>query len=253
MQASKRTIETNVFPMKHFKCLFLAVVSLFVLAQAAQAHYDPNIGRWISRDPIEEQGGVNLYGFVANDALNWVDFLGLEVTGYYDISSKQLVLTDKGKGTKCVCSGTSGTGTVKDADTSDSGPVPPGTYYIYLQPNIKNENGFPPGSGKPAYILDPKDSQQGNDRKDSPGEAGNKRYGFRIHIKIPGLPRDGSDGCIVLSEEDLEKVKQFLEKTVKGPTQKIRSPNPLSARNPKGKADDDFGEVPRLGTIQVRP
>lgn len=31
-------------------------------------YYDPVTGRWPSRDPIGEQGGVNLYGFVGNDA-----------------------------------------------------------------------------------------------------------------------------------------------------------------------------------------
>ena len=33
-------------------------------------------GRWPSRDPIEEQGGVNLSGFVGNDGVNWWDVLG---------------------------------------------------------------------------------------------------------------------------------------------------------------------------------
>ena len=33
---------------------------------------------WPSRDPIEEMGGLNLYGFVGNDGVNWVDYLGLE-------------------------------------------------------------------------------------------------------------------------------------------------------------------------------
>jgi RHS repeat-associated protein len=28
--------------------------------------YEPNLQRWINRDPIEEKGGVNLYGFVRN-------------------------------------------------------------------------------------------------------------------------------------------------------------------------------------------
>ena len=32
---------------------------------------------WPSRDPIEERGGVNLYGFVGNDGLNKVDFFGM--------------------------------------------------------------------------------------------------------------------------------------------------------------------------------
>jgi RHS repeat-associated protein len=36
-------------------------------------------GRWLSRDPIEEQGGANLYGFVQNAALNFFDALGLEI------------------------------------------------------------------------------------------------------------------------------------------------------------------------------
>jgi RHS repeat-associated protein len=42
-------------------------------------YYDPNTGRWLSRDPIGEQGGVNLYGMVGNDPINLWDLLGLEV------------------------------------------------------------------------------------------------------------------------------------------------------------------------------
>lgn len=40
-------------------------------------YYDPVTGRWPSRDPIEEEGGLNLYGFVGNEPISWVDFLGL--------------------------------------------------------------------------------------------------------------------------------------------------------------------------------
>ena len=39
-------------------------------------YYDPLTGRWPSRDPIEEWGGLNLYGFVGNDGVNWIDVLG---------------------------------------------------------------------------------------------------------------------------------------------------------------------------------
>ena len=40
-------------------------------------YYDPLTGRWPSRDPIEEQGGANLYGFVGNDGINSIDRFGL--------------------------------------------------------------------------------------------------------------------------------------------------------------------------------
>jgi len=40
-------------------------------------YYNPSTGRWLSRDPIEEDGGVNLYGMVGNNAVNLWDLLGL--------------------------------------------------------------------------------------------------------------------------------------------------------------------------------
>ena len=40
-------------------------------------YYDPMTGRWPSRDPIEERGGMNLYGFVENYGINKWDNLGL--------------------------------------------------------------------------------------------------------------------------------------------------------------------------------
>lgn len=36
-------------------------------------------GRWLSRDPIGEVGGVNLYSFVGNDGVNGWDRLGLKI------------------------------------------------------------------------------------------------------------------------------------------------------------------------------
>jgi RHS repeat-associated protein len=39
--------------------------------------YDPLTQRWLNRDPIEEQGGLNLYGFVGNDAISRIDPFGL--------------------------------------------------------------------------------------------------------------------------------------------------------------------------------
>ncbi|MBT9450582.1 RHS repeat-associated core domain-containing protein [Akkermansia glycaniphila] len=39
-------------------------------------HYNPTDGRWTSRDPIAEQGGWNLYGFVDNKSTKYYDILG---------------------------------------------------------------------------------------------------------------------------------------------------------------------------------
>jgi hypothetical protein len=43
----------------------------------ALPQYDPVTGRWPSRDPIGERGGINLYGMVGNDAIGRWDYLGL--------------------------------------------------------------------------------------------------------------------------------------------------------------------------------
>jgi RHS repeat-associated protein len=40
-------------------------------------YYNPSTGRWLSRDPIEENGGVNLYAMVGNGPTNSIDALGL--------------------------------------------------------------------------------------------------------------------------------------------------------------------------------
>lgn len=47
-------------------------------------YYQPQTGQWLSRDPIEEAGGVNLYGFVGNDPVSNIDPFGLyEIDVHY--------------------------------------------------------------------------------------------------------------------------------------------------------------------------
>lgn len=40
--------------------------------------YSPELHRWVNRDPIEEEGGFNLYAFCGNDGVNAIDPRGLD-------------------------------------------------------------------------------------------------------------------------------------------------------------------------------
>ena len=50
--------------------------------------YSSDLRRWINRDPIEERGGINLYGFCGNDAVNKWDYLGMKVMVLFVESKK---------------------------------------------------------------------------------------------------------------------------------------------------------------------
>ncbi len=41
--------------------------------------YSPTLGMWMTRDPLGETGGINLYEFVGNSPTNWIDSFGLEM------------------------------------------------------------------------------------------------------------------------------------------------------------------------------
>jgi RHS repeat-associated protein len=51
------------------------------VADYGYRYYDPLTGRWPSRDPSGEKGGVNLYGFVYNHGVSKWDLLGLDPVG----------------------------------------------------------------------------------------------------------------------------------------------------------------------------
>ena len=55
------------------------VVLLLVLlpTQAALAYYNPSTGCWPNRDPIEEEGGANVYSISSDDTINGIDDMGL--------------------------------------------------------------------------------------------------------------------------------------------------------------------------------
>ncbi len=64
-------------------------------------YYSPALGRWPSRDPIGERGGLNVYGFVKNDAVDAWDFQGLwsEPVRYKEFERAYTYNGDDGPGT----------------------------------------------------------------------------------------------------------------------------------------------------------
>lgn len=46
--------------------------------------YSPSMGRWLSKDPMQDRGGLNLYGFVGNLPLSQVDVNGMAELNLWD-------------------------------------------------------------------------------------------------------------------------------------------------------------------------
>jgi RHS repeat-associated protein len=58
-------------------------------------YYDPNTGRFLTRDPISYNGGINLYSYVTNNPLSAVDPSGLAPKDWADWLDSNLDYADK--------------------------------------------------------------------------------------------------------------------------------------------------------------
>ena len=66
-----------------------ALIAWLLVPQTAHCFYNPSTGRWLSRDPVEELGGLNLCGFVGNQPINKTDRDGrapFPQQGSFDVS-----------------------------------------------------------------------------------------------------------------------------------------------------------------------
>ena len=76
---SYRSSQTGTNPddLRYAGMFYLPEQELYFTRYRA---YDASTARWLSRDPIAEQGGINLYGYVGGNFVNAVDPLGLDTT-----------------------------------------------------------------------------------------------------------------------------------------------------------------------------
>lgn len=149
------------------------------------------LGTWPSRDPIEEDGGVNLYAFVNNQPTWYYDKLGLIVIAYYNKSASDpkkgtLTVFDVGDGKKKA----DGSYCVKKllykipfySGSEKGDPIPDGEYSILDHPDPD------------FYRLEPNDKNYGDDTHDATG-----RTVLRLHR--PG----GSSGCITCGQSEADR------------------------------------------------
>ena len=62
----------------NIRLLTLVLLLVLACAQTGSCFYNPQPGRWINRDPIQENGGIAIFGFAHNNAINYWDKFGLQ-------------------------------------------------------------------------------------------------------------------------------------------------------------------------------
>lgn len=156
--------------------------------------YDPQVGKWVSEDPIRQGGGVNLYGYAGNNPGRWEDPSGLRWV-YYQSSGQIWYASDTGDAPFYVGTGYAGSesGGGKNDPSQEGqeniGPLPQGFYTIG-----DLVHNYTTGSGKKLGDAFPLTPIMGTDLQ---GRSG----GFLIHGDSRKHPGDGSTGCIVLPKK----------------------------------------------------
>jgi RHS repeat-associated protein len=69
-------MEKPTKSLKHYTYA-LALAVFVLLPQTGHCFYNSGSGKWLNRDPLQEEAGPNTSLFVANDAITRVDILGL--------------------------------------------------------------------------------------------------------------------------------------------------------------------------------
>jgi hypothetical protein len=78
---------------KERKMVLLVLLLGLLVGRDAQAFYNPSTGRWLSRDPIGEEAGMNCYSFLGNEPIGGNDYLGLWDTRIHRAATRRWALT----------------------------------------------------------------------------------------------------------------------------------------------------------------
>lgn len=66
--------------MKSLQMLLVVTLGWLALPVSGWAYYNSESGRWLSRDPIEENGGANAYSGAENNPLDKIDTDGAKTS-----------------------------------------------------------------------------------------------------------------------------------------------------------------------------
>jgi uncharacterized protein RhaS with RHS repeats len=159
-------------------------------------YYDPKAGRFINKDPISFAGGdVNLYAYVQNNPVNFIDPWGLHSITYQN--GKVTYYDDNGNPVS-TSSGTSGAPGITDPSVPWQGPIPPGTYT--LNPSEVSEGGF----------FRNLFGDWGQYRVPLHPDAGTNTYD-RKNFFLHGGKKPGSAGCIDIGDKDKDLLPEIIK------------------------------------------
>jgi RHS repeat-associated protein len=185
--------------------------------------YHNDLGRWISRDPIRENGGLNLYGYVGDNSVNRTDFLGL-VPPVYNPGN----WNDPGHNAANNCY-------TYACDTRK----PPGTTKDHQQPG---SDAGAPTTGTDCQSV--KSAAHKDGLKDKKGKCCPKGYHevelySGEHVHEPGVPLDAS-GVPVDPNDDIGADYHWYRQDSNGQWSSKHGNTPVGPQvsNPQQDADD---------------
>ena len=155
--------------------------------------YDPAVGRWLSRDPIGESGGENIYAYVGDAPLMYTDPYGLS-SEVYDRAAGTITVYDRNGNVVTVQPA------ANNAQSGSRGPWPDGTFnYSYHTTHPGDAPNSPYGS-------------HGNDVFNVPGCVGCGVHSGRENTPDAlgrAGPQHATNGCIRTTDTATEAVSNL--------------------------------------------